>query len=139
MNMTEYTERIDNQINKCRDLLVSKNAEYNKENVNPFHNFEVGAALTGKPARQILGGYMLKHTVSIYNMIFSDDDYNKKKWEEKITDHINYLLILKALITRDKYEISSPDKKIAAENISDIKSAEDDYNRITLYHDGIKE
>ena len=34
---------------------------------------------------------MVKHTVSIYDMLSSSSDYSSEMWEEKITDHINYL------------------------------------------------
>jgi len=41
---------------------------------------------------------MAKHTVSIYDMCGSGEIYDIAKWDEKITDHINYLLLLRALV-----------------------------------------
>ena len=45
---------------------------------------------------------MAKHTLSIYNLIDDKCD-NLALFEEKITDHINYLLLLKCLL-KDEYE-----------------------------------
>ena len=41
---------------------------------------------------------MAKHTVSIYDMCNSGQKYPIELWNEKITDHINYLLLLRAII-----------------------------------------
>jgi hypothetical protein len=41
---------------------------------------------------------MAKHTVSIYDMCNSGKEYSIDMWNEKITDSINYLLLLRALI-----------------------------------------
>lgn len=37
---------------------------------------------------------MSKHTVSVYDMCNSGEDYPIELWEEKITDSINYFLLL---------------------------------------------
>jgi hypothetical protein len=41
---------------------------------------------------------MSKHTISIFDMGRSKQDFPLEKWDEKITDHINYLILLRALI-----------------------------------------
>jgi hypothetical protein len=48
---------------------------------------------------QALGGMMAKHTISIYDMIDTGNDYPMALWDEKITDHLNYLLLLKAVVS----------------------------------------
>jgi hypothetical protein len=58
--------------------------------------------MQGTTPKQALAGQMCKHTVSIYAMIEGDADIPMEKWEEKITDHINYLLLLKAVIEEEK-------------------------------------
>jgi hypothetical protein len=48
---------------------------------------------------------MAKHTISIYDMCYGDRNgktYSLELWDEKITDSINYLLLLKALVTEAK-------------------------------------
>lgn len=44
---------------------------------------------------------MAKHTVSIYDMCNSGLKYPIELWNEKITDHINYLLLLRAIIEEE--------------------------------------
>ena len=52
-----------------------------------------------------LAGMMVKHTVSIYDMINNPDTtYDMDVWNEKITDHINYLLLLRAVVIEEKHK-----------------------------------
>ena len=41
---------------------------------------------------------MAKHTVSVYDMCNIGDNYPLELWSEKITDSINYLILLRALV-----------------------------------------
>ena len=42
---------------------------------------------------------LAKHIVSLYDMCFDNDtDYRISTWEEKITDSLNYLFLLKAIV-----------------------------------------
>lgn len=97
MNNAMFTQLIENQLERCKEILLLKNEEYGSE-TDRLHNFNVGAAMTGKTPQKILGGFMLKHTISIYDMINSEEHFNSVQWDEKITDHINYLLLLKATV-----------------------------------------
>lgn len=48
-----------------------------------------------------LGGMMVKHTVSLYDLINDTEaglDVPMELWQEKITDSINYLYLLWALL-----------------------------------------
>lgn len=54
---------------------------------------------------------MAKHTVSVYDMAESGQLYPIELWQEKITDHINYLFLLNAIvrepwITDSRMEVS---------------------------------
>lgn len=44
---------------------------------------------------------MAKHTVSIYDMARSEETFPLEKWDEKITDHINYLILLRAVVVEE--------------------------------------
>ena len=98
---TEY-DIMEQQLAKCKTLLTSKNKEYSNEK-SIIHNFDMASLLMGNLSVQALGGMMVKHTVSIYDMIqtYGLSDIDIDKWDEKITDHINYLLLLKVIITLD--------------------------------------
>lgn len=101
MNNAEFSELVNEQLESCKNLLVAKGREYSTE-VDKLHNFKVSAELQGTTQRKALGGMMSKHTVSIYDMIQSVNDFPAAVWNEKITDHINYLLLLQAVVTEDR-------------------------------------
>ena len=47
---------------------------------------------------QALVGMMTKHTVSVYDMVNGGQAYASDKWDEKIGDLINYLLLLRVAV-----------------------------------------
>lgn len=99
MNGHEFEDVFNTQVDWCRQLLLNKAAEY-AEDDDRLHNFTVAAELQGISREEALGGMMCKHTVSIYDMIREGaNQFSMEKWEEKITDHINYLILLRALVT----------------------------------------
>lgn len=95
MKAEEFNEIIEIQIEKCRDVLIKKAKEY--ATGDRLHNFKVAADLQGISPITALAGMMAKHTVSIYDMA-DGQSYPMSLWDEKITDNINYLLLLAALI-----------------------------------------
>lgn len=97
MDIKEFNGIVEKQIKRSTDVLITKAGEYATDG-DRLHNFKTAAALTGESVRQTLGGFMAKHTVSIYDMIQSNKDYPIEMWNEKITDHINYLLLLAAVV-----------------------------------------
>jgi len=99
MKVDEFNKVIEMQIQRSKDVLIQKAKEY--ATGDRLHNFKIAAALEGVSARQALAGMMAKHTVSVYDMCMSDKDYPMSMWEEKITDHMNYLLLLTAVIVDD--------------------------------------
>ena len=100
--MTEktYKEIIDETLSMCTDVLFKKKGEYATAQ-DYFHNFNVAAELEGITSKQALAGMMAKHTVSVYDMCNGNEEYSLEKWNEKIVDHINYLLILRAMVVMD--------------------------------------
>lgn len=99
MNTDDFAEIVGNQFRICEDVLVDKNREYATEDV--LHNFRVAADLTGESMRKALSGMLAKHTVSIFDMCQSMEVYPLATWNEKITDHINYLILLKAIVLEE--------------------------------------
>jgi len=102
MNNTKFTEIIENQIQKCKDLLIKKGEEYATE--DRLHNFRSASVLENSTLKAACAGFMAKHTISIYDMCNSDKDFALEQWDEKITDHINYLLLLSAIVKEEKGE-----------------------------------
>ena len=94
---SEVFDRLTNeQIERSTSVLCGKAKEYATE--DRLHNFRVAAALQGISERQALAGMMAKHSVSVYDMCLSGKKYPIELWQEKITDSINYLLLLNALV-----------------------------------------
>ena len=103
--MTNETfERVmRDQLSYCESLLSVKNTEYKNDNdPDRFHNFRVAAELQGCTAKQALAGMMAKHSVSIYDMC-QGGTYARDKWIEKITDNINYLVLLRGMIEEENH------------------------------------
>jgi precorrin-2 methylase len=97
MKTEQFNEIINEQISRSLDVLVVKAKEYATN--DRLHNFKVAAVLKDETPVQALAGMMAKHTVSVYDMSMAKEiDRNMDTWNEKITDSINYLLILRALI-----------------------------------------
>lgn len=104
INYEEYNTIIEDTIEKVKNILLVKGKEYGT-NDDPLHNFRAATQMMNMDIKQVLAGYMMKHTVSVYNMIENSKGpgtYSTEKWEEKIIDHINYLLILRACIGEEK-------------------------------------
>ena len=106
------------QFEICSRILASKGNEYATE--DRLHNFKVAAELQGTTPKAALAGMMCKHTVSIYDMCISGKEYPFEMWSEKITDHINYLLLLKAIIVDSREGLY---ERAALINYSDEESA----------------
>ena len=100
MNTTTFERLFEEQVNRSRSVLVSKAKEYATE--DRLHNFKVAAALEGQTQEQALAGMMAKHTVSVYDMAESGLAYPIELWQEKITDHINYLFLLNAIVREER-------------------------------------
>lgn len=99
MTGNEFNNIVEKQQKKCTDILCKKAEEYATE--DRLHNFKVAAALQGISTKQALAGMLAKHTVSIYDLCMSQENASQDMWDEKITDHINYLLLLKAVVSED--------------------------------------
>jgi len=96
MDSDQFESILDAQIKRIRDVLVVKAAEYATE--DRLANFKQAAHLQNIGIPQVVGGLMAKHTVSIFDMIGSGKPYPLEQWDEKITDHINYLILLRAVL-----------------------------------------
>lgn len=100
MNTNDFNIVVETQLQLCLSILVQRSAQYSTED-DKLHNFKVAASVKGETPRQALSGMMVKHTVSIYDMIQSGKKYPIDVWNEKITDHINYLLLLKGILVEE--------------------------------------
>lgn len=101
MTSKEFKEVVDEQLEYCKNLLFKKNEEYVTTD-DVFENFRTGANMLGTDVKNTLLGYLTKHLVSIVSMIKDDKQYDIDKWNEKIGDSINYLLLLKGMVVEEE-------------------------------------
>ena len=126
MDIDTFSQIIEYQMGKVESTLATKNAEYHTD--DHLHNFRVAANLQGVSLKKALAGMMAKHTISVYDMCSSDEEFDLDKWDEKITDHINYLFLLSAVV-RDGLENrvapveTKPISQIMDEALSTLKKA----------------
>lgn len=97
MQHDQLRDILDAQLQRVRDVLVAKNDDYSPDE-DALEHFRRAATILGKTVPEALAGMMVKHTVSIYTMIEGGRSFSEDRWDEKITDHINYLVLLKAAL-----------------------------------------
>jgi len=101
MNHDEFTKIVNEQYRRSSQVLASKASEYAKED-NIFHNFDRAAAMLGVAREQALVGMMVKHDVSVFDLVeLAATDPGKLTEElihEKFTDAINYRMLLKGML-----------------------------------------
>lgn len=85
------------QMDRCNDILKKKFEEYGNHE-DPFWHFERSAGLLGGTRELALMHLFAKHLTCIVEMAEGPDSYSGDQWEEKLTDAINYLLILSAMV-----------------------------------------
>lgn len=101
MTNTDFEKIVNEQLDTIKYVLVAKGLEYSLTD-DRLSAFRKAAQLQGETVKQALCGMLAKHVVSIYDMAMSDGSYPESVWTEKITDSINYLLLLKAAILEEQ-------------------------------------
>lgn len=97
MNQVDFQTIFFQQMERCETVLLVKSEEYSSPE-DKLHNFKVSGALQGITQDRALGGMLAKHIVSIFDLINRDKPSSMDLWDEKITDAINYLILLKAIV-----------------------------------------
>lgn len=102
MNHAEFNKLLNEIVIRTTNVLAKKSDEYSTD-IDKLHNFKrAGKMLQCSPERALIG-MLTKHIISILDIV-DDVDINKYPRathpiiEEKITDAINYLILLEALI-----------------------------------------
>lgn len=110
MIQEKFNEFMDFVIDKhIKGVMCSKSAEYARNN-DKLHNFKKAAKMSGKTPIECLRGMMLKHDVSIEDML--DDlilgkTFSQELWQEKLHDKINYMFLLWAILFEEnKWEMT---------------------------------
>lgn len=100
MNVTEFETLMLSTFDQCRRVLTSKGSEYSTGS-DRLGNFKRAASARGVIPEEALLGMKIKHTISIDDMVrelSGGAEYSIQRWDEKIIDDINYLILLRALL-----------------------------------------
>lgn len=99
MKRSEMEKIVKKQFDACEKLLLSKSDEYTEDNEDKLAAFKRAGALLGTTPQDALIGMLVKHLTSVAGMCKSGKEYPEELWSEKITDTINYMLLLRAVVT----------------------------------------
>ena len=97
MKTERFNQIVEEQLERIRKVLIKKADEYNLEE-DRLGFFKRSAAFAQETPEQALYGFLLKHLQSITDMVQSGKEYSKELWQEKITDAMNYLVLLLGLL-----------------------------------------
>ena len=100
MQLERFNKVVSDQLQYTEALLKTKGSEYVKTS-DRLAAFKKAGFLQNETPKQALLGMLAKHLVSISDMCSSDTDEPRERWIEKITDSINYLILLRALVEED--------------------------------------
>lgn len=109
MIQADFNHVIYDQMERCEDMLVAKGTEYAPDvtrdsDLDRLAHFKKAAVIMNTTPKVALMGMLSKHLVSVSDMCTDGKEYSIERWDEKITDSINYLLILRAIIEEEKSE-----------------------------------
>jgi len=125
MNSEKFNQVISEQMSRSEKLLMSKNSAYNPGG-DKLRGFKTAADMQNQTSRAALAGMMAKHTISVFDMCYSDEIFPVDVWNEKITDHINYLLLLRAVV----------DEEIGEDTTAIVGGKIDSYSEVPAYEAG---
>ena len=100
MNNEQFNAIVELRIEKIKSVLCAKADEYARG--DRLSNFKQGASLTGELPIEVLAGLVVKHEVAFHNFVndWADRQFvqHYERWDEKIGDIINYLILADAII-----------------------------------------
>lgn len=97
MTPAVFRELLEERLEKTRRVLDSKATEY-ASTADRLHNFKRASAITGETPAQVCVGFMIKHLVSVIDMVDQIAPPSSEKIDEKIGDSINYLILLEGIL-----------------------------------------
>ena len=99
----EFNQILKRRMELIEEVLGAKAQEY-ASNTDRYHNFRVAARMLNTIPEKALIGMLVKHLVSVFDIINSLDGcvrhttLTKELVDEKIGDSINYLVLLEGLL-----------------------------------------
>ncbi len=110
MNTPEFTELINNRLFLTEKILGAKADEYARG--DRLSNFKKASLLLSCTPEKALFGMVAKHIIALSDFI-EDLEGGKfqdlKRWDEKLGDIINYMILLEGLVI-ERYQESEKKK-----------------------------
>lgn len=123
MDSKTFNLIVDTQLGLCKQTLTAKGEEYapytDEDNfkeqsdgqlvintdalTDRLHAFKRAAVLMNTTPKGALMGMLSKHLVSVSDMCIDNKLYSIDKWNEKITDSMCYLILLRAIVEEELY------------------------------------
>ncbi len=102
IKQSHFDAIFDMQVQRCAEVLKRKTLEYTGDDPDRLSAFKTAAALQSCTPKEALAGMMAKHIVSLYDMCSdTQHEYSLDVWNEKITDSLNYLFLLMAVVKEE--------------------------------------
>lgn len=102
MTHEDFNKVVKAQLKRCAQTLITKGDEYaDDKTADRLKHFKKAAVLIEGTPKEAVLGMLSKHLVSISDMVTGKGEYSKDRWNEKISDSMNYLIILRALIEEE--------------------------------------
>lgn len=99
MKLEKFNEIIEEVFTQCKDILSKRGKKY-ASGGDRLEHFRAAAAIKRETSLEALSGMMVKQTTRLYGKIseYPETISSVDEWEEVINDHINYLILLKAIL-----------------------------------------
>jgi hypothetical protein len=102
MIQKDFDELREKLFSHCKELTAKKGEDYTKGNPDVLNNFKTGGETFGLTPYKTLGLLLKKQIDAVYNYIKTGGQHESEPIFERITDSINYLTFLLALVEDEK-------------------------------------
>jgi len=103
MDKKSFEKIVNNRIKKTKLLLQTKQEEYATKDI--FHTFKQAAKKRNCSVPEALMGMMVKHQVSLDDIIKNLSYIKLNELDEKIGDYIAYLFLLEGILLEIEEEL----------------------------------
>jgi len=132
MNFKTFDEVVEEQFKICKETLKIKEKSYAPEQ-DRLEQFKRLAEFRRKTEFEIAADLMQKHTTKIYDLLDGRiKGFDLDEWTETIKDHINYLILAKALLIDKLKEIKENKRDNVITYIEDAEEINYDKHKTNI-------
>jgi len=127
MNSKDLTKLVNRRLKMAKETLILKNAVYARTS-DRLSNFKTGASFLNITPEKTLFSYLTKHLSALHEFVLRLDDNNLTElaeWQEKISDSINYLIFLEALVTERTFRTHSKPESFTPSTFPEAETPDD--------------